>query len=92
MVEYCRWTQVLRAGGPAAQGGYYTQEDIRELVRYAAERHITIIPEIEMPAHSEEVLAAYPGLSCAGEPYKGSDFCVGNEETFTFLEKFDLPR
>ena len=71
---------------PAAQGGYYTQEDIRELVRYAAERHITIIPEIEMPAHSEEVLAAYPGLSCAGEPYKGSDFCVGNEETFTFLE------
>lgn len=39
-----------------------------------------------MPAHSEEVLAAYPGLSCAGEPYKGSDFCVGNEETFTFLE------
>ena len=45
-----------------------------------------MIPEIEMPSHSEEVLAAYPQLSCSGEPYKNSDFCVGNEETFTFLE------
>ena len=71
---------------PHAQGGYYTQEDIRELVEYASERHITIIPEIEMPAHSEEVLAAYPGLSCTGEPYKSADFCVGNEDTFSFLE------
>ena len=71
---------------PAAQGGYYTQEDIRELVRYAAERHITIIPEIEMPAHSEEVLTAYPELSCTHEPYKQADFCVGNEKTFEFLE------
>ena len=78
--KYCRFD------APGASGGYYTQDDIRELVNYARERHITIIPEIEMPAHSEEVLAAYPGLSCAGEPYKGSDFCVGNEETFTFLE------
>ena len=73
-------------GSKDAHGGYYTQDDIRELVAYAQERFITVIPEIEMPAHSEEVLAAYPGLSCAGEPYKGSDFCVGNEETFTFLE------
>ena len=71
---------------PKAQGGYYTQEDIRELVEYASERHITIIPEIEMPAHSEEVLAAYPELSCPGEPYKSADFCVGNEDTFSFLE------
>ena len=71
---------------PKAQGGYYTQEDIRELVEYASERHITIIPEIEMPAHSEEVLAAYPELSCHGEPYKSADFCVGNEDTFSFLE------
>lgn len=72
---------------PRAQGGFYTQDDIRELVRYAAERHITIIPEIEMPAHSEEVLAAYPELSCAGRPYTSADFCVGNEKTFTFLEE-----
>ncbi|ADV44737.1 Beta-N-acetylhexosaminidase [Bacteroides helcogenes P 36-108] len=71
---------------PRAQGGFYTQDDIRELVNYAAERHITIIPEIEMPAHSEEVLAAYPELSCPEEPYKSADFCVGNEKTFTFLE------
>lgn len=71
---------------PRAQGGYYTQDDIRELVQYAAERHITVIPEIEMPAHSEEVLAAYPELSCSGEPYKSADFCVGNEKTFSFLE------
>lgn len=71
---------------PKAQGGYYTQEDIRELVEYASERHNTIIPEIEMPAHSEEVLAAYPELSCPGEPYKSADFCVGNEDTFSFLE------
>lgn len=72
---------------PRAQGGFYTQNDIRELVRYAAQRHITLIPEIEMPAHSEEVLAAYPELSCPGEPYKSADFCVGNEKTFAFLEE-----
>ena len=72
---------------PRAHGGFFTQDDIRELLKYAAERHIVIIPEIEMPAHSEEVLAAYPELSCAGEPYKNDDFCVGNEQTFTFLEE-----
>lgn len=71
---------------PRAQGGFYTQDEIRELVQYAAQRHITIIPEIEMPAHSEEVLAAYPEYSCPGEPYKSADFCVGNEQTFNFLE------
>ena len=67
-------------------GGYYTKEDIAELVSYAAERHIELIPEIEMPSHSEEVLAAYPELGCTGEAYKDSDFCVGNEDVFTFLE------
>lgn len=73
-------------GDKDAYGGYYTQEDIRELVAYARERFITIIPEIEMPAHSEEVLTAYPELSCTHEPYKQADFCVGNEKTFEFLE------
>lgn len=73
-------------GTPGAYGGYYTQDDIRELVEYACKRYITIIPEIEMPAHSEEVLAAYPELSCTHEPYKQADFCVGNEKTFEFLE------
>lgn len=67
-------------------GGYYTQKDICEILEYARQHYMTVIPEIEMPSHSEEVLAAYPQLSCSGEPYKNSDFCVGNEETFTFLE------
>ena len=70
---------------PRAVGGYYTQDDIRE-VAYAAERHITIIPEIEMPGHSEEVLATYPELSCSGKPYVNADFCIGTEKTFEFLE------
>ena len=73
-------------GSPEANGGYYTKEQMRELVQYAKERHIEIIPEIEMPSHSEEVLAAYPELGCSGEAYKDSDFCVGNEAVYTFLE------
>ena len=76
----------VRFDAPGAYGGYYTQDDIREILEYARQHYITVIPEIEMPSHSEEVLAAYPKLSCSGEPYKNSDFCVGNEETFTFLE------
>ncbi len=73
-------------GAENAHGGYFTQDDIRELLAYAKDRYITIIPEIEMPAHSEEVLTAYPELSCTHEPYKQADFCVGNEQTFEFLE------
>lgn len=76
----------LRYDEPGASGGYYTQDDMKEIIAYARQHYITIIPEIEMPSHSEEVLAAYPQLSCSGEPYKNADFCVGNEETFTFLE------
>ena len=76
----------VEMGSEGAYGGYYTKEDIAELVSYAADRHIELIPEIEMPSHSEEVLAAYPELGCTGEPYKDSDFCVGNEAVFTFLE------
>ena len=76
----------VRCDAPGTYGGYYTQDDIREILEYARQHYITVIPEIEMPSHSEEVLAAYPQLSCAGEPYKNSDFCVGNEETFMFLE------
>lgn len=78
--------QYSEEGSKNAYGGYYTKEDIRELVAYAESRYITIIPEIEMPAHSEEVLTAYPELSCTHEPYKQADFCVGNEKTFEFLE------
>ena len=71
---------------PAASGGYYTKDDIKDLLEYAKERHIDIIPEIELPSHSEEVLAAYPELGCSMEAYKDSEFCVGNEASFEFLE------
>lgn len=73
-------------GTEGAYGGYYTKEDIREVVAYAKSKHIHIIPEIEMPGHSEEVFVAYPELSCSGKPYVNSDFCVGNEDTFIFIE------
>ena len=69
-----------------AYGGCYTQEELRRLVAYAEARGVTVVPEIEMPAHSEEVLTAYPELSCTHEPYRQADFCPGNEETFVFLE------
>ena len=73
-------------GQEAAFGGYYTKDELRDLVEYAHSKHIEVIPEIEMPSHSEEVLAAYPELGCSGEVYKDADFCVGNEAVFTFLE------
>jgi len=63
-------------------GGYYTQEDIREVVAYAESRHITIVPEIEMPGHSSAALSAYPEFSCSG----AGVYCAGNDATFTFLE------
>lgn len=76
----------LPEGTPGAYGGYFTKEDIREMVAYATEHHITIIPEIEFPGHSEEVLYAYPALSCSGKPYQNGDFCIGNPASFTFME------
>jgi len=74
-------------------GGFYTQEEIREVVAYAAERYITIIPEIELPGHASAALAAYPEFGCGMGPYKVQStwgifkeiFCP-SEETFTFLE------
>lgn len=79
----CRYSA---EGAEDAEGGYYTKEQMREIVEYAAQRNIEVIPEIEMPGHSDEVLAAYPELGCSGEPYRHSDFCVGNEAVFEFLE------
>lgn len=76
----------VEEGSEGAYGGYYTKDQMRELVEYARQRHIEVIPEIEMPGHSEEVLAAYPELSCKGTAYSQGEFCVGNEETFRFLE------
>ncbi|MGD1844161.1 MAG: family 20 glycosylhydrolase [Salibacteraceae bacterium] len=75
-------------------GGYYTQEEVREVVAYAQNRHVTIIPEIEMPGHSLAALAAYPELGCTGGPYSVTPewgvfkevYCAGNEQTFQFLQ------
>lgn len=74
--------------------GYYTQEDIREIVKYAADRYITVVPEIEMPGHALAALSAYPELGCTGGPYKSATkwgvfddvMCAGKESTFNFLE------
>ncbi len=75
-------------------GGYFTQDEVRDVVKYAAERFITVIPEIEIPGHSVAALAAYPELGCTGEQYEvltwwGIDervICPGKEQSFTFLE------
>lgn len=74
-------------------GGFYTQEDIKEVVAYAQQRHITIVPEIEMPGHALAALASYPEYSCTGGPFEVSkqwgvleDVFCPKEETFTFLE------
>ncbi len=77
-----------------AYGGFYTQEQLIELVDYAQERFITVVPEIELPGHSVAALAAYPHLGCRGEGYAVRTFwgieddvyCAGNEDTFSFLE------
>ncbi|NVO20681.1 MAG: family 20 glycosylhydrolase [Bacteroidetes bacterium] len=75
-------------------GGYYSQDQIREIVQYASERFVNVIPEIEMPGHSLAALSAYPNLSCSGDTFKVltewgiSDdiFCAGNDSTFLFLQ------
>lgn len=71
---------------PGASGGYYSKAQIREVVAAADSLHITIIPEIELPGHSEEVLAVYPELSCSGRPDGCGELCLGNELTYFFLE------
>lgn len=75
-------------------GGFYTREQVREIVSYAANRFIKVVPEIEMPGHALAALASYPELGCTGGPYAvrtswgiASDvFCAGNDQTFAFLE------
>lgn len=74
--------------------GHYTQAEIREVVAYAAQRHIRVVPEIEMPGHSLAALAAYPELSCSGGPFEVAThfgiypelYCAGKEATFSFLQ------
>jgi hexosaminidase len=74
--------------------GFYTQDEIRAIVAYAADRFITVVPEVEMPGHSVAALAAYPELSCTGGPFKVAThfgifpdiYCAGKEGTFAFLQ------
>jgi hexosaminidase len=76
-------------------GGFYTQDEIREIVKYAEDRFIMVIPEIEMPGHSLAALAAYPELGCTGGPYEVGTtwgvfddvYCAGSDKTFAFMEK-----
>ena len=90
----CEWVEwwdkkdrtYLPEGTPNAYGGYYTKEDIREILAHAEKLHIEVIPEIEFPAHSDEVFIGYPELCCTGKPYTSGEFCAGNERTYTFME------
>jgi len=88
------WSPIKPNESPT-YGGFYTQDEIKEVVKYASERNITVIPEIEMPGHTSEVFAAYPELSCnknivpvnPGSYWPNVDiFCAGNDDVFTFLE------
>lgn len=87
------YSSVPEAYDTIRYGGYYTQEEVKEVVDYATNRHITILPEIEMPGHALAVLAAYPELSCTGGPFEVAktwgvfnDVFCPKEETFTFLQ------
>ena len=78
--------QFVDEGTEGAYGGYLTKAEAKELVAYAAERYITIIPEIEMPGHSDEVIAAYPELGCSHHPEHQGDLCIGKEATFEMMQ------
>ena len=92
--KYIDWEQAkyrfTTADDPNGYGGFYTKDELRDLVAYAAERYITVIPEIEMPGHSMEVGYAYPEVLCQhpdGTTFHGSwDLCPGSDATFTLLE------
>lgn len=83
-------------GEAATYGGYYTQEQVKEIIAYAKTRNVTVVPEIEMPGHVASAIAAYPQLSCTQLPQlpltggnynnMSSNYCAGNEEVFSFLQ------
>lgn len=78
--------QIDRYPELTADGESYTKEDVRRVLRVADSLHITVVPEIEMFGHSEEVQRVYPQLFCFGALEKSSEYCIGREETFGFLE------
>ncbi|MEW5882997.1 MAG: family 20 glycosylhydrolase [Armatimonadota bacterium] len=73
-----------RSGGE--YGGYYTRAQIREIVAYAAQRHVTVVPEIELPGHTLPSIVCYPNLACDPPGENQNVYCAGSEETFEFLE------
>lgn len=90
--------EVQQPGEEATYGGYYTHDDVREVLAYAAERYVRVVPEIDVPGHSLATLVAYPHLCCmkapttvnVGNKFYGEDentLCLGKEETFEFMEK-----
>ena len=99
-IEIKKYPLLATVGGSRTEfdgsvhSGYYTQEEIRDVVEYAAARHITVVPEIEMPGHAISAIRAYPWLSCTGEHVStfytwgtpDISLCVGKESTFEFLD------
>lgn len=86
-----RGTRMMGDPKRGVKPGYYTQDQVRQVVRYAAERHITVVPEIDMPGHSAPALIAYPEFDCP-VPHKTWEwdrweYCVGNEKTYAFLQE-----
>ena len=87
-----RWYSGIYDGKP--YGGYYTQDELRDVIDYAAKRHITIIPEVDLPGHMQAALTAYPELGCIGGPYEVRTIwgvsqdvlCVGNDFTLQFVK------
>lgn len=96
-IEIKKYPHLAQVGGSVGKGeeqcGFYTQEEIREIVQYASQRNITIVPEIDMLRHAEAALSAHPELGCFGQPVKVPQqgftqniFCAGKEEVLTFLK------
>lgn len=96
-IEIKRYPRLAQSGGFVGQGdeqqGFYTQQEVRDIVDYAAKRNVTIVPEIDMPGHAEAALVAYPELGCFGLPvqvpqtgFTQNIFCAGKDDVILFLE------
>ncbi|TRX64287.1 family 20 glycosylhydrolase [Carboxylicivirga sp. M1479] len=99
-IEIKKYPLLTKVGSKRTEGegfvssGYYSQEEVKEIVKYAADRFITVVPEIELPGHALAALSAYPEYSCTGGPFEVRNvwgvepdvFCAGKDETFEFLE------
>jgi hexosaminidase len=89
-LEIGKYPELTRTGAYAEDPGFYTQADIREIIRYAQERFVTVVPEVDVPGHALAALKSYPWLCCTGAPERNSGhqkdlFCAGNEQVVQFL-------